>query len=66
MSTLQEFKDNLAKQIFGKTTTEAVNSGNCIQCNRPALEHCYSEAGKREFRISGLCEECFDGIFKEE
>lgn len=35
---------------------------NCIKCGRPALEHCYSEEGKREVFISGLCEECFDEI----
>jgi len=34
----------------------------CIKCGRPALEHCYSEEGKREVFISGLCEECFDEI----
>ena len=34
----------------------------CIKCGRPALEHCYSNAGRREVFISGLCEECFDAI----
>ena len=34
----------------------------CIRCHRPAYEHCYSDAGRREVRISGLCEECFDSI----
>ncbi|BAL84731.1 hypothetical protein SELR_pSRC400800 (plasmid) [Selenomonas ruminantium subsp. lactilytica TAM6421] len=34
----------------------------CIRCHRPAYEHCYSDAGRREVSISGLCEECFDEI----
>lgn len=60
--SLQDFKDKITKDLYGKTSKEAVNSGLCIQCNEPALEKCYSEAGKREFYISGLCEECFDKI----
>lgn len=38
----------------------------CIRCHRPAYEHCYSQAGRDEVGISGLCEECFDEICKEE
>ena len=34
----------------------------CWRCNRPAYEHCYSAAGRREVGISGLCEECFDEV----
>ena len=37
----------------------------CIRCHRPAYEHCYSQAGRDEVGISGLCEECFDEITKE-
>ena len=38
----------------------------CWKCGRPALEHCYSNAGRREVFISGICEECFDKMFAEE
>lgn len=38
----------------------------CVRCHRDALEHCYSDAGRREVYISGLCEECFDMITEEE
>lgn len=34
--------------------------GLCISCHKPALPRCYSEAGRREYSISGLCEKCFD------
>ena len=37
----------------------------CIRCHRPAYEHCYSQSGRDEVGISGLCEECFDEICKE-
>jgi hypothetical protein len=29
------------------------------------LANCYSEAGRREYHISGLCERCFDAICAE-
>jgi hypothetical protein len=38
----------------------------CFSCKEPAFPKCYSEAGKREFYISGLCEECFDECTKSE
>ena len=37
----------------------------CWWCNRPAYEHCYSDAGRREVGISGMCEECFDKLTME-
>jgi hypothetical protein len=66
MSDLQQFKDDLAKSIYGQTTEDAKATGLCIQCKQPAFENCYSEAGRREYRISGLCEKCFDSICGEE
>ena len=40
--------------------------GICWQCKQLAIAKCYSDAGKREFQISGLCEECFDSLFAED
>jgi hypothetical protein len=45
---------------------EARETGLCVDCGLPAIPRCYSEAGRREFRISGLCEKCFDSAFSEE
>jgi len=61
---LQEVKDTIAKDLYGQTTEEAVATGLCIQCKQPAIQNCYSEEGKREYYISGLCEKCFDKIFE--
>jgi len=60
--SLQEFKDKLAKETFGMIVKDALEQGICISCREEALPKCYSEAGKREYRISGLCEQCFDKI----
>ena len=59
---LKSFRDDLAVKTFGKGTKENMVKGLCIQCKEPALANCYSEAGVREVRISGLCEKCFDKI----
>ena len=48
------------------TLVDKENNPICIVCHRPALEHCYSNAGRREVFISGICEECFDKMFAEE
>jgi len=66
MKTLQDFKDDLAQSIYGMSTQEAKEQGICIQCHKLALENCYSQAGISEYRISGLCEKCFDSICGEE
>ncbi|KKN66726.1 hypothetical protein LCGC14_0468370 [marine sediment metagenome] len=62
ISPMQAFKDNLARNLYGITAMEAVDKGVCIQCKEEALPKCYSEAGRKEYKISGLCEPCFDGI----
>jgi len=64
MNALQQLKDNLATELYGQTTQSAQATGLCIQCHKPAMENCYSEAGRREYLISGLCEKCFDEIVK--
>lgn len=56
---------DLFKQIIAERD-KAQETGLCVECGRPALEHCKTDAGRREFRISGLCEECFDEITKDD
>ena len=62
MNPLQKIQNEMAKEIYGKTKSEALESGLCISCSEPAIPKCYSEAGREEFKISGLCEICFDEI----
>lgn len=59
---MDEFKNKLAKGIFGVTIVEAHEKGICLHCLDPALPKCYSKAGEQEYLISGLCEPCFDKI----
>ena len=63
-TTLDDLKNSLSMQLFGITAQEAKDKGICVSCREPAYPKCYSEAGRREYLISGLCEECFDAITK--
>ena len=59
---LKNLKSNLAKDLFGMTKEEALAQELCISCKQPAMSGCYSDAGVREYNISGTCERCFDRI----
>lgn len=63
---LEDFKNDLTKSLYGMTKDEAVQKGICVQCKNPIEGRIYSNAGKREYKISGLCEICFDNITKIE
>lgn len=63
---LRALSDELNKSAYGETIQEANDKGNCISCKQPALLRCSTEAGRREFYISGLCEICFDRMFSDE
>lgn len=50
--------DKLKKELYGAT-----EEGVCIRCKKPPRFK--TEAGKREYQISGMCEYCFDELFEE-
>ena len=60
---LARIAEQLTKENFGIGLSEATAKGICIACKEPAM--CYSEAGRREYYISGMCERCFDEAFEE-
>lgn len=57
---VKEVADRVADWLYGMTITEALDRGLCIRCHD--IPRFYSEAGKREYTISGLCEYCFDEL----
>jgi len=66
---LDDLKAKLEDQI--KTETGCLPrkrraKGLCIECLEPALAKCYSADGRGEYRISGMCEKCFDEMFAED
>ena len=74
MSTLSDFIDQTAIDVFGITRQDAWHKSICINCKSPIRDErgcektgepgqIYSDAGGKEYAISGLCETCFDSIF---
>jgi hypothetical protein len=58
--------DDMVKQETGMSPAEAKAQGLCFECKEPALAKCHSDAGRREYAISGMCEKCFDATFAED
>jgi hypothetical protein len=56
--SLQDFKDFVSKEANDMTAAEAWAKGLCVHCHKPPTF--YSDEGKAEYKISGLCEPCFD------
>lgn len=48
--------------LMGKNNIDAIEKDICIVCDKSAVEF-KDEISRREFRISGMCQECQDGIF---
>ena len=70
--------NRLAKEVYGMTPAEAREKAICLCCKQSVFvlaadgtskynpEMFYSEAGKKEWDISCMCEKCFDNMFGEE
>jgi len=50
-------------KVFAGRVKVAQSKGLCVICEEPATW--YSEAGRREYWLSGTCEPCFDRMFAE-
>jgi len=60
MGDLGRLKEELAKQAEFIPLGEAFAKEICVSCQNPPRFK--SEAGVREYKISGLCEYCYDEI----
>lgn len=60
MSTLT---DAIAIEVFGELAADAKARSVCVRCKQPPTF--YSDAGRREYGITGLCEPCFDTIMAD-
>ena len=64
---LQDFKDDISRAACGMTVAEAHKLGVCIDCRKPdPLSRCRTAEDRAEYKISGMCGECFDALFSEE
>lgn len=49
-------------ELTGIDVNNSITNGVCPSCNKPVGEF-RDELSQREFEISGLCQECQDGVF---
>lgn len=52
--------ETFLEENFGRTT--AITTGTCVSCDTPNLTF-DSPKSRREYQISGLCQNCQDAIF---
>ena len=64
MNDLNNFKDDLALNLFGRSRTLAVAGKSCVSCGKPATDF-RDDLSRKEFGISGLCQRCQDEFFAE-
>lgn len=62
----KSLRNKISQSIFNMDIDSAHEKGICINCGQEALSNCYSERGREEYWISGLCEKCFDAMTSEE
>ena len=48
-----------------KNKAEAIAANCCIKCGNDVDNRISTQAGTREYLISGICEVCFDSIFQD-
>ena len=60
---LKKFLEEGFREGFGMTREEAWDKGICVNCRKPPVFH--TQAGRNEYRLSAMCEPCFDDMFSE-
>jgi hypothetical protein len=61
---MNEAKKNLLKQAGLGSFVERVEKGLCPTCGKAVDNNCLiNEISKKEFEISGMCQECQDSVY---
>ena len=56
--------DAFTTEVFGRSRTASIHDNICVICGREALT--FRDAlSRKEFAISGMCQDCQDDIFKD-
>jgi len=57
--------ERASKKLMCRSLTEALTTGTCVKCDRAPfrLEDFRDDVSRREYRLSGFCQECQDGFF---
>ena len=59
---------NLEQKLVGRQYVNKEDTNKCIDCGQPFKFgiNIFTEEGRREIDISGVCEKCFDSYFENE
>jgi len=64
MTNMEQFKEQMSMQVFGRSVSLAMAVSQCVSCGKPAA-HFRDQLSLKEYGISGLCQRCQDEIFTE-
>jgi len=62
MNELEQFKEDTAMSLFGRSRHLAITGNQCVKCGAHNLEF-RDELSRKEHSISGFCQPCQDEIF---
>ena len=61
---IKKVLDNITKNCFGKTKTDAEAERICVFCHKPInLEDFKDDLSRKEYEISGIRQKCQDDTF---
>lgn len=49
-------------KIYGQKRAAALLAGLCVKCGEAAGPKCHSETGRRNYALTGACDECCEDV----
>jgi hypothetical protein len=59
---IEKFLDAMSKRAFGRSRSKSIKEDICVMCGLPATNF-RDGTSRKEFGISGLCQNCQDEVF---
>ncbi len=59
---MQKDLDELSEGLFGRSRTKSKINSTCVTCEGNAISF-DDELSRKEYEISGMCQECQDSVF---
>ena len=62
MPEAKRLLENITRGTFGRSRQDSIRKDICVACGGVATKF-NDEISQKEYTISGLCQECQDGVF---
>ena len=59
---IEQYADSFSFALFGRTRTGSIKQDVCVSCGK-AVNSFRDGLSKKEYTISGICQECQDLVF---